>query len=226
MEDDLLRPPRPRPGDLLFRHDLPDSHNNACLNQTWAAPRIGYTEGYRRGARLLVEHVIENQRDQDYLVYPIIFLYRHHIELALKNIILRAPFLIDRPLTDVERGHLGKHRLDWLWQDLKPMFAEICKAAGWGALDPADIEGIDEYVRQFSALDPDSYRFRYAQSKRGEPSLPADVKWINLRHFAETIERCADYLDALDAATSHLEEVKTEMEAEWRSDMAQYMDYG
>lgn len=225
MDDDLAQLPPPRKGDLLFRDDLPDCHNNACLNVTWGDDQVGYTEGYRRGARLLVEHVMENARDQDYLVYPVIFLYRHHIELALKNIIMRAPFLIERSLTDTENKHLGKHRLDLLWQDLRPMFAAICKAAGWAALDPADIEGIEDYIAQLSALDPDSYSFRYTRSKKGERSLPPDVKRINLRHFAETIERLADYLDGLDAATVHLEEVKAEMEAEYRREMIQYMDY-
>jgi hypothetical protein len=47
---------------------------------------------------------VEKQSDQDYLVYPIMFLYRHHIELALKNIILRTPYLIDRALTDDEKN--------------------------------------------------------------------------------------------------------------------------
>ena len=132
MDHDLTPSPPPRKGDLLFRDDLPDWHNNACLNVTWGDDQIGYTEGYRRGARLLVEHVVENAQDQDYLVYPIIFLYRHHIELALKGIIRRAPFLIDRQLTDTEKKHLGKHRLNLLWADLKPMLAEICRAARVG----------------------------------------------------------------------------------------------
>jgi hypothetical protein len=120
---------------------------------------------------------------------------------------------------------LGKHRLDLLWQDLKPMLAAVCNAAGWGALDTADVQGIDSYIRQLSELDPDSYRFRYTRSKTGAPSLPAKLKGFNLRHFSEMLERLADYLDGLDAATVHLEEVKSEMEAEWRNEMAQYMDY-
>lgn len=39
------------------------------------------------------------------------------------------------------------------------------------------------------------------------------------------LERLADYLDDLDAGTTHLEETKNELEAEWRNEMAQYMDY-
>lgn len=49
-----------------------------------------------------------------------ISLYPHHVELALKTIMLRIPYLLDRPLTEGEKKHLGKHRLDLLWRDLKP----------------------------------------------------------------------------------------------------------
>lgn len=130
---------------MLFRDDLPDWHNNACLNATWGVDQAAYLEGYRCGARLLVEHVTEHARDQDFLVYPIIFLYRHHVELALKNIILQA--------------------------------------------------------------------------------LPPDVKRVNLRHFAETIERLADYFEGLDAAICSLADAKVEMEAEYQREAAYYMDY-
>ena len=157
---------------------------------------IAYTEGYRRGAVRLVEHIVEKHRDQDFLVYPIIFLYRHHIELALKRMIARTPHLLERPLSDVEKQHLGKHRLDWLWQDLKPILAAIAEAAGWSPLDSADVEGVDDYIRQLSSLDPDSFCFRYWHSKKGSRSLPEDLKHINLRHFADMMERLANYLDA------------------------------
>lgn len=216
--DDAYVPPRK--GDRLFRDDLPDGYCNACLNSTWGDDDHGYTEGYRRGARLLVEHVVEHQCNQDYLVYPIIFLYRHHIELALKNIIRRVPYLLDRQLTLPEESNLKKHQLDLLWQDLRPMINTVGATAGWGPFDPTELEGIDEHITQLSDMDPDSYAFRYTRSKKGAPTLPPDVKLINLRHFAEMIERLAGALEGLDTATSYLEDAKSELEAEWRRSKA------
>jgi hypothetical protein len=229
MAEEHLTPEPPRKEDVLFSDAFPDWRNSACLNVAHGGDEHGYSEGYRRGARFLVEHVMEHGRDQDYLVYPIIFLYRHHIELALKNIISQTPYVIDRTLTDAEKKHLGKHRLDLLWQDLKPMFNDICKAAGWGKLNNTDLEGIDSYIRQLTELDPDSFSFRYTCSKAGVPSLPSKLHRINLRHFAELMERLADCFDALDTAVSVLAEGKMEAEAEWRNqaafDMESYGDY-
>jgi hypothetical protein len=107
--DKYEAPPPPRKGDKLFRGDLRDWNNNACLR---GGDEYAYSEGYRRGAQLLVQEVGETARDQDFLVYPIVFLYRHHIELALKRIIRQVPYLIERPLTKLENDHLDKHRLD------------------------------------------------------------------------------------------------------------------
>jgi len=78
-------------------------------------------EGYVRGAQILVRAVGEEERDQDFLVYPIVFLYRHYVELLLKEIIKRAPYLTDRELSEAEKRHLENHRLDLLWNDFKPL---------------------------------------------------------------------------------------------------------
>jgi hypothetical protein len=150
------------------------------------------------GARRLVEYVSENGREQDYLVYPILFLYRHHIELALKNIIRRATYVLDRPLTKSESKNLNHgHQLDLLWLDLKPMFAAVCKAAGCDKVSSADEDGVESHIRQLTELDPDSFSFRYAGDRKGVPYLPASLTVVNLRHCAEMVERLADYLDAL-----------------------------
>jgi hypothetical protein len=91
--------------------------------------------------------------------------------------------------------------------------------------DAADIEGIEDYIRQLSELDGDSFSFRYSHSKRGDPSLPANLKNINLRHFGDLVGRLADYLYGLDEAISWLAETKAEMEGEWASEMAGYAEY-
>ncbi len=216
-EDRYAAPPPPRKGDKLFRGDLQDWKNNACLRD---GDEYAYREGYRRGAQVLVRAVEESACDQDFLVYPIIFLYRHHIELVLKRVIKQAPYLIERALTKAENDHLEQHRLDLLWQDFKPMAAAITKAAGWNELPTEDVEGIDDYIRQIFEVDPGSYSLRYAHSKKGGPSLPKDLTHINLRHFGELMERLANYLGGLEAAMCDLEGLKQDFEA----DMASYSD--
>ena len=212
--DDFSVKPPPRKGERLFRGDLRDWKNNACLRQ---GDEYACREGYLRGAQLLVQTVSKEERDQDFLVYPIVFLYRHYIELSLKAVIKRVPYLLDRELTGAEKQHLGEHRLDHLWSDFKAMSAAITKVAGWSDLPLEDIEGIDNYIRQISEIDPHSYSLRYAHSKQGTPSLPKDLTHINLRHFGELMDRLARYVGGIDMGMSVIEDMKHEYESEMDS---------
>jgi hypothetical protein len=204
----------PRKGERLFRGDLHDWKNNACLRQ---GDDYACREGYLRGAQILVQAVGEEERDQDFLVYPIVFLYRHYIELLLKGIIRGAPYLIDRELTVAERNHLDGHRLDLLWNDFKPLSVAITKVAGWSELPIEDIEGINDYIRQISEIDPHSYSLRYAHSKEGAPSLPEGLTHINLRHFGEHMDRLARYPWGIDVGMSAIEDMKYDYESEMAS---------
>jgi phytoene dehydrogenase-like protein len=195
--------------------------NNACLRQ---GDDYAYREGYRRGAQILVRAVGATAQDQDFLVYPIVFLYRHYVELVLKEIIRRAPYLIERELTAAEKKHLDDHRLDVLWQDFKPMSSAISEASGWAKLPKKGVEGIDDYIRQISEIDPSSYSLRYAYSKKGDPSLPKRLTHINLRHFGDLMERLSNYLWGIDVGMSAIEDMKHDYESEMASYADDYYD--
>jgi hypothetical protein len=131
----------------------------------------------------------------------------------LKRIIRRVLYVIDGRLNKKLREHLGKHRLDLLWEDLSEMLPAFYEAAGWDESDAVQVEGIESYIRQLSELDADSFSFRYSHSKRGKTSLPRNLKNVNLRNFGVLMGRLADYLYGMDEAVSLLGESKTEMEA-------------
>ena len=213
--DEQMPNPPPRKGDVLFRDDLPDWHNNACLTGANPDNSFAYVEGYRRAAEILAQYVDSTGSDQDFLVYPIIFLYRHHLELAMKRIIKRSPHLLDRHLTTHEAGQLKGHSLDGLWQALKPLIVAICKALGWTKPTRADIEGADDYFRQLLEIDPSATAFRYAQAQDGTDSLPKSLQRINVRHFALMISRLVQYIDDIDTAISVLHDWHSDMKAEY-----------
>jgi hypothetical protein len=201
-------PPRPRKDDRLFLCDLPDEPDNVRLR----CDPDSYTVGYRRAAEHLVQYVLAHQREAGTLAYPIVFLYRHHIELALKRIIYCTPGVLRRDLTKSEKDHLRDHDLCQLWHDLEPIFASICEAVSWKKPKAADLEGVREYIRQLSVVDPFSTSFRYWKSKRGNPSLQATPYSFNIRHFSEMMGRLADFLEALDTATTAADEMLSNLD--------------
>lgn len=177
--------PWPQPGDEVFA-EAADWQMNACLN--WGGGLM-YALGYRTGADALIERVAETGMDQDALVYPIVFCYRQYLELLLKDVIVEA-----RKYYDVDEPVRQTHPLHPLWQDLRPLLERR-----WPD-DSRELDAVEDALRQFDAVDRQSFAFRYPRTKKGDPSLPRDMLRINLRNLAEVVARVGTYLEACNDA--------------------------
>jgi hypothetical protein len=197
ISDTIQEPlPAPRADDVLFGFDSRHPMANARLNTSWR-PDLFYTLGYREGARRLVNHVLETYCDQDTIIFPIVYLYRHHIELLLKRLVVVASSVVDRQLNTAELKHSRKHRLDLLWNDIKQTLPASYKEAKLAAPAKEDMAGVDSYIRQLSNLDPESQSFRYSISSKGDPEL-AGLTHINIRTLAEKMERLSNFLASIE----------------------------
>jgi hypothetical protein len=122
----------------------------------------GYMEGYRRAAATLFEQTAESQGSPDYVVFPIAFLWRNHIELALKEIIA-----VGRQVAGEPWGFPAHHRLLTLWSEAKP---HVVKCGDPGAPELANVEA---NISEFEKIDPGSDGFRYPLNRdRTARSLP------------------------------------------------------
>jgi hypothetical protein len=174
----------PRPGDTLFAPDS-DSENNACVG--WSSDHWhGYMEGYRRAAERLVQHVVETGRDLDYFVYPVAFLYRHAIELALKFLQARGQLLLGQQPT--ASAH---HGLASLWTECRRLIDKV-----WPNHPKDELDAAESVIRQLDLKDGRSTTFRYPTTKEGHSSLP-DGELINLRNLAEVANRTFNLLDCV-----------------------------
>jgi hypothetical protein len=99
--------------------------------------------------------------------------------------------------------------------------AEIAACGGFSSLDSADLEGIADYIGQLSELDPGSFSFRYWYDKDGKRSLSEALTHINLRNFANLMERLSLSISVVEDVAGLIRDYRAEMRAE----MAQYMDY-
>jgi hypothetical protein len=212
--------PPPRAADVLFAPGQ-DSETNACIAH-WIEVDFVYTSGFRRAGLRLAEHVCETGSDQDFLIYPIVYLYRHHVELILKTIVAVAASLLDRELTDGDRKALGGHDLARLWAAARPLLNPVCALVPNPPFPDDDLRGIDSYIRQLHEHDPNGESFRYATRKLkpgdrrgtavGTPWLSPDLKLVNIRAFAAAMEKLADYLEGIEGWFGDLVDAK----ATWR----------
>ncbi len=184
----------------LFKSDS-DWHNNACLN---FHPDMshGYINGYKLAADSLVLQVNDTGRDQDYLVYPIVFLYRQHIELLLKNIVSNG-----RQLLDQDGGYPKHHKIDELWKTVKGILRKVFESN----IDKKFAQ-VEHVVNELAKADPDSMSFRYSTDRSGKGSTDG-IFYINLRHLGQMINDISEELDCADSVIMHYLEARTNMQS-------------
>lgn len=170
-----------KPTSIFGRGD--ELYGNAALGPV-PNPWELYAYGFRRAAEILLDHVETRHISLDVIVFPVVFLYRHQLELAIKLVERDARMLLGVPLRDKP-----EHRFRVLWDDAKAL---ITRAQG---VEPAGLEPVDAAVAQFHAIDPTSTAFRYPEAFDGSTSL-SGISNINLLTLRDSLEPAFDMLDA------------------------------
>ncbi|WP_421259043.1 hypothetical protein [Aeromonas sp. 602826] len=194
----------------LFSGDK-DWKANACLN--WSNDTIGlYIEGYREAADKLVHDVVNSGTNQDILVFPISFLYRHYIELQLKHIIRESRIFLEEGASFPEH-----HRIDDLWNTANSLMARIIKDHDKSINDyitKVDIQAIKTIITEFAMVDPESFSFRYPKDKKGARNL-VGIQYINLRKLRGQMDILKAKLDKYYLCVSILRDFQNEMRAQY-----------
>jgi HEPN domain-containing protein len=177
-----------------------DWQNNACINQKVIHGLDLFAEGYKTAADILVKHVAEHSSHQDTIVYPIVFLYRQHIELRFKEVIREGLLLLDEG-----QDFPKTHKLDKLWSLVKEIIEKV-----WPGEDTEEFGLIGHVVNEFSAIDPESMSFRYPEDRCGNNPL-IDLAHINLRHLAEMIDEVYNFLFGVSAAISEYRDAQFQL---------------
>jgi hypothetical protein len=113
---------------------------------------------------------------EDFRAYPVVFLYRHAIELYLKAALcIGEPMLSLKGQPPVAKNRLNTHDLVVLreeWERVREAYAWA-----WNPSNPyfPTIERFRDVIQELHEVDEGSYAFRYPLDKKGLPSLRADL---------------------------------------------------
>ncbi len=165
-------------------HGRGDRRYTAGVNYPNATHEL-MTEGYLRAAQRLVKTISDNAWGVDYMVYPVIFLYRHWFELRLKNIID-----LGRQLVQVrESGYDTTHSLGRLWPVARDLIQKV-----WEGDRPSEFDLIESIISDFEKFDPYSQAFRYPITRNGENQLEG-LNEINVMYFSDQMDKIAEFID-------------------------------
>ena len=99
--------------------------------------------GISRRQNLLVETVLKTGQRTDTLIYPVAFLYRHYLELRLKEIIVQGRMLLAR-----QSDFKHVHQLDViLWNSVRLILEKV-----WPNGRTIDLDAVENVILQFHDL--------------------------------------------------------------------------
>lgn len=176
---------------------------NACVNW-YHDPTEAYISGYKEAGDTLVNSVADRSGSADTLFFPIVFLYRHYIELRLKSLLHDGHRLLDQA-----NDQKPEHRLSKLWPKVRAILVEL-----WPDGSEEDLATTDSLIAQFERIDPRSTTFRYPRGLDGEKSLDIESRRINLRNLKEVVGAMSIILEGSAAAISEYQGYKNDMQSD------------
>lgn len=178
-----------QPDEKLFI-DMGRHAEMACLDYDLSEGR--YIVSFREAGEVLTTYVMQHGM-QDLLLFPILFSYRHWLELQLKSLIaLGARWRDEQP----EPVHT--HKLEVLWPRARAAIEQAFPE------DPADLDTVEYVIDELIEIDPESMSFRYARDRKGKTNLPEGLARVNVAHIAMVMLQVGM---VLDGAATGMEEM-------------------
>lgn len=170
----------PKSGDDLFREG--DDWWHTAIIQSEVHGEYAIAGSFKEAGDRLVAYVSDKKSGQDMLVFPIMFAYRHHLELMIKAVIKEG------------RRHLGctgdytyTHDLMRLWSECREILEAIFPDD-----DTEPLDATEHILTQLTKVDPDSQSFRYPVNQKRRAQV--DQLRIPLANVARVVEGAGNFL--------------------------------
>jgi len=170
-----------------------------------------YGTGFLEAARTLARSFARRRGRRQIDILPVLFLYRHSIELLAKAVILEGNRLMQQGNAGQDEGKIfakfgrSRHRLLPLLDPIRQVFEYAHWEWHWPKSAVESFDDARRVIEELDALDPDSLSFRYPTNIRGERAISRDHS-IGQRTILAVLDDLAESLDTavfgLDAECS------------------------
>jgi hypothetical protein len=164
----------------------PDSH----LAHIWLGPEpfYPYVKGYTITVETLLRRATRCPHEAKFLIIPILYNFRHAVEIQLKNIICLTE--------NFQEGNLQYpkgHNLKKLWMVAKRLCGEGMVIPEW-----KQSELSEALILELDRLDEAGDKFRFPENTAGKAHFPHDGRAFSLERLRKSLPQVLDFLDTIE----------------------------
>jgi hypothetical protein len=197
----------PNISDMLFKDgDNSTGYSYASINRSKGhLNEVGLfyiIEGYREATNLLLDKVVESENNDwlkiDSLIFPMLFNFRHYLEVIIKDTI-RYYKLYNQEIFSDETGFVKEHSLTKLWGELRPYLKSTYENV---ETNETDLQAVENLLTEFDTIDKGSFSFRYSFEGKKKPN--AEIVYsvapmtIDLENIQTTIKKMQNYFEGIN----------------------------
>lgn len=186
-------------GDVLLKK--PTQYNNlSIINRNKRLSEFLIPEGYYY---IVLDTLVRirkttNNSEKDSCIYPLLYNFRHYLELTIKNAI-RNFRIASGEIIQSQLGYKKDHSLLSLWNKLKIYIDDI---------KSNECVAFEELIKELHDIDPNSFSFRYSYKGNADPDSISEPIFndkidIDLENLEKVIERMHCFIEGISDLSYH-----------------------
>ena len=207
----------PNSTDKLF-NEFNDDHRHNAIIRAGMSKFFLFSDSYKSAAIKLFEQLDGSAFSANTLVYPIVYLCRHFIELRLKELISGVNYSITEKYSFPDG-----HNLESLWNTYKSLIPKAGKSFVPEVVTLANTENL---IKEFNLVDPNSMCFRYPVDKTSDRNPSLSMTNLDLENFRKTMQKLFNFFDTQTDVVFYLinlaDEFFSQMRQEYHQEMMAY----
>ena len=156
-------------------------------------------DAFKKSADMIVSQIEAGQIPEhpDAYFFPVTYLYRHAIELSLKQLVRHGIYLGILNESCRLKKLLNRHDLHPLWNKVEGVLLHV-----WPDGNMGDIHNVRRMVQEFHNIDPTGQNLRYSRTRSGNSTMDGLQGTVDLVNLKNTCEGLFNFFDGCNAGLS------------------------
>jgi len=209
----------PKKGDSPFLIKAGDPMSPAWASIRWLSSLNAndsiFSMAFKEAGDKIVKEICRDDDGMPADIYfmPVAYLYRHSLELKLKEIIRLGCDLEFLESDDKLSSVLNAHELHPLWN-----YARKIIESHWSNDEKNELNAAGRIIQEFHNIDKSGQNLRYSKNRNGNYTLKDMPESVELKHLKDVFEAVFNFLDGCEMGLSEAVDMRNEILSEFSSD--------